>query len=267
MYTVRQLAELASVTVRTLHHYDEIGLLKPSQVGANSYRYYDEDALLRLQQILFYRELGLELIQIKDILDSPDFDYIDALAAHREALLARAERLDTLIETVDNTIRHLKGEFMMSNRKIFQGLTPEQEVDYTRRARLQYDRQIMAESGRKWKSYSAAQKQAIFDEGNAIYDDLADALEAGTPATDERVQAIFVRWHNHIHYFYEPTLEILRGLGELYRTDPGFIANFEKLHTDLPEFLHEGIEQYVDDLETAELERMLAEDEKKRDER
>jgi DNA-binding transcriptional MerR regulator len=266
VYTVKQLAELAGITVRTLHHYDEIGLLKPTQVGANSYRYYDEDALLRLQQILFYRELGLELTQIKDILDSPDFDYLRALQSHREALQARAERLDTLIETVDNTIQHLKGEITMSNRKIFQGLTPEQEDDMTRSARLQYDREIVNDSARRWKGYSAAQKQAILDEGNAIYDDLADALEAGTPATDARVQAIFVRWHNHLLYFYEAKLEILRGLGELYRTDPAFIANFAKLHTDLPEYLHDGIEQYVDDLETAELERMLAEDEKKRGE-
>jgi MerR family transcriptional regulator, thiopeptide resistance regulator len=267
VYTVKQLAEMAGVTVRTLHHYDEIALLKPSQVGANSYRYYDEEAVLRLQQILFYRELGLELTQIKDILDAPDFDYVRALESHRTALQARAKRLDTLIETVDDTIRHLKGEITMSNRKIFQGLTPEQEEDNTRAARLQYDRQIVNESARKWKDYSAAQKQAIFDEGNAIYDDLARALDAGTPATDESVQAIFVRWHNHLLYFYEPTMEILRGLGELYRTDPGFIANFQKLHADLPDYLHAGIEQYVDDLETAEIARMLADDEEKRDAR
>jgi DNA-binding transcriptional MerR regulator len=267
VYTVKQLAELAGITVRALHHYDEIGLLKPSQVGANSYRYYDEDALLRLQQILFYRELGLELGQIKDVLDSPDFDYIAALHSHRATLLARAERLDTLIETVDNTIRHLKGEFIMSKHKIFQGLTPEQEEDNTRAARLQYDRQIVNDSVRKWKNYSVAQKQAIFDEGNAIYEELTGALEAGTTATEDAVQAILVRWHNHIHYFYEPTLEILRGLGELYRTDPAFIANFAKLNVALPEFLHEGIEKYVDDLETAELKRMIAEDEQKRAER
>jgi DNA-binding transcriptional MerR regulator len=261
VYTVKQLSELAGVSIRTLHYYDEIALLTPSKVGSNGYRYYDDDALLRLQQILLYREMDIELTEIKAILDEPNFDFITALQSHREALRARAERLGTLIETVDNTIRHLKGEATMSNRKIFQGLTREQEEDFSRLARLQYDREIMAESGRKWTGYSAGQKQAIFDEGNAIYDGLADALEAGLPATDARVQALLVRWHNHIHYFYEPTLEILRGLGELYATSPEFAATFQKLHTDLPEFLREGITQYVDDLETAELERMLAEDE------
>ncbi len=86
MYTVKQLSDLAGISVRTLHYYDEIGLLRPSKVGENGYRYYDDAALLRLQQILLYREMGLELAQIKPILDSPDFDLLDALRTHRRAL-------------------------------------------------------------------------------------------------------------------------------------------------------------------------------------
>ena len=96
MYTVKQVAEVAGVSVRTLHHYDEIGLLPPSRVGSNGYRYYDEATLLRLQQILFYREIGLELLQIKDILDQPDFEVTEALRSHRKALQAKIERLQNL---------------------------------------------------------------------------------------------------------------------------------------------------------------------------
>jgi DNA-binding transcriptional MerR regulator len=264
MYTVRQLAELAGVTVRTLHHYDEIGLLKPTRIGQNGYRHYDETAVMRLQQILFYRELGMELAAIREILDSPDFDAIRALQTHRQLLEARSARLQRLIETIDSTIQHLRGETTMSRKKMFEGFTPEQEEENTRLARLQYDPKIVNDSSRRWKSYSPAQRQAILEEGSQIYTDLAEALESGIPAVDARVQAILVRWHNHLYNFYEPTLEILRGLGELYNTDPAFIANFQALHNDLPEFLHTGIEQYVDALETSALEQMLAEDDDNR---
>lgn len=103
MYTVKQVAELAGVSVRTLHHYDQIGLLKPSQIGANGYRYYDDDALLRLQQILFYRELGLELAQINDVLNRPDFDVLTALKSHRIALIDAGGGLAT--SSTPSTIR------------------------------------------------------------------------------------------------------------------------------------------------------------------
>ena len=95
MYTVKKLADLAGITVRTLHHYDEINLLNPTKVGDNGYRYYDDAALLRLQQVLFYREIGLELVQIKDILDSPDFDVLTALRSHRAVLQDKTERCKT----------------------------------------------------------------------------------------------------------------------------------------------------------------------------
>lgn len=261
MYTVKQLSELAGVSVRTLHYYDEIALLHPSQVKANGYRYYDDSALLRLQQILFYREIGLELMQIKDILDSPDFDLIAALRSHRNVLEEKMDRLRNLVLTVDSTIRHVTGEKTMSKKKLFQAFSEEQQKEYEREARLEYGPDNVNESIKRWKSYSAAQKQAIMDEGNVIYTDIIRAIEAGLPATSEEVQEMLVRWHNHLRYFYEPTLDILRGLGELYNSHPDFAANFAQMHPNLAEYMREGINQYVDDLETTEIERMLAEDE------
>jgi MerR family transcriptional regulator, thiopeptide resistance regulator len=103
MYTVKQLSELAGVSVRTLHYYDEIGLLKPSSVGENGYRYYEDASLFRLQQILFFREMDLGLLQIKDILDHPDFDLVATLQAHRHTLQEKIERLQTLISTVEQS--------------------------------------------------------------------------------------------------------------------------------------------------------------------
>ncbi len=263
MYTVKQVSELTGVSVRTLHYYDEIKLLTPSKVGANGYRYYDDQALLRLQQILFYREVGLELEQIKEVLDSPDFDLVAALRSHRTLLQEKIEHLQDLVNTVNSTISHLSGEVEMSNKQLFKPFTQKQEEHYTRLARLQYDPVIVDQSVKLWKSYSQEQKDKIFAEGSQVYIDLVEAMNAGKAPQSADVQAILQRWHQHLRYFYEPTLDILRGLGQLYNTDPAFMANFQKMHPDLPEYLQESITQYVDDLEYAEIERMIAEDEAK----
>ncbi len=216
MYTVKKLSNLAGVSVRTLHYYDEIGLLSPSQVGANGYRLYDDAALLRLQQILFYREIGLQLTQIKDILDRPDFDLLVALRSHRSVLQDKIDRMQKLVSTVDSTIMHLVGEVDMNKRRLFEAFDEEKQKEYERSARLQYGPDTVNESIKRWGSYNQDQKDKIGEEGSQVYVDLAAALEAGKPPQDAEVQTILERWHEHLHYFYEPTLEILRGLGELY---------------------------------------------------
>jgi DNA-binding transcriptional MerR regulator len=120
-YTVKQLAKMSGVSVRTLHFYDETGLLKPARVGRNGYRVYEEPQLLMLQQILFYRELGFELKQIKEILSRADFEKVAALQSHRKVLEKNAVRMRTLIETIDKTIEHLKGTKKMKSEEIFSG--------------------------------------------------------------------------------------------------------------------------------------------------
>lgn len=262
MYTVKQLSDLAGVSARTLHHYDAIGLLRPSKVGANGYRYYDDAALLRLQQILFYREMGLELMQIRDILDSPDFDLLAALRAHRTVLEGKIDRFKNLIDTVDNTLKHLAGELDMSKKRLFEAFSEEKQKEYEREARLQWGPDHVNESVRRWNGYTESQRQAILDEGGEVYGDLARAMTAGKPAQSAEVQQIVERWHQHIRRFYEPTLDVLRGLGETYNTHPEFMAFFQKLHPDLPAYLQAAISQYVDDLEYAEIERLLAEDDR-----
>jgi MerR family transcriptional regulator, thiopeptide resistance regulator len=260
MYTVKRLSELAGITIRTLHYYDEIDLLKPSRVGANGYRHYDENALLRLQQILFYREMGMELMEIKEILDSPDFDLLAALRSHRTALEEKLSRLQKLVHTVDETIRHIAGEIDMSDKQFFEAFSEEQQEEYTRLAWLEYGPDLVNESVRRWKSYTKAQQQAILAEAGQIYTEIAQAMESELSPQSVEVQAILQRWHENLRYFYEPTLDVLRGLGEHYNAHPEFNANFAKLHADLPAYLQEAITQYVDDLEYAEIERLLAED-------
>jgi DNA-binding transcriptional MerR regulator len=245
-YTIKQLADLAGVSRRTLHHYDEIGLLKPSQQGANRYRYYDDAAALRLQQILFYRELGLSLAEIQAILEKPDFDVLQALRAHKGELLKRMARLNRLIETVDKTILHVKGDVNMSEQEIFNGFNEEQQEEYAQQARERWDPEVVDRSMKLWKSYAPEKKQQVLDEGKAIYMDIQGWMEQNYPPESPEVQACLVRWHQHMRYFYEPTWTILRSLGQMYASSPEFRTNFEKMHPNLPDFLNAAIQVYTE---------------------
>lgn len=254
MYTIKQLADLAEVSRRTLHYYDEIGILKPAWVGNNGYRNYDEESLFTLQQILFYREMGLELRQIKTILDDPEFDTVRALQTHRKTLLGKIRRLGTLVQTVDTTLMHLIGEINMSENNIFEGFSEEQEEQYSKEAIDQWGDNA-AQSIRLWNSYSEERKAAIMQEGSEIYQEIVTNMHTG-PASPE-IRDLLVRWHQHLRYFYEPTIEVLEGLGDMYHDHPDFNATFTKIHPDLPAFLKEAIGIYTDELETKWLEREL----------
>jgi len=242
-YTVKQLSDLAGVSIRTLHYYDEVGLLKPESVGANGYRYYEEGSLLRLQQILFFRELGLELSQIKNILARPDFDVQSALESHRRSLQGRVERLNRLITTVDDTILHLKGKKEMSKKQLFAAFSEAEQAELQKEAEQMYDPAIVKASNKKWKAYTAEEKQRIGEEGNQVYADLVAAMPKG--AASPEVQAIVERWRKHMDYFWTPSLEQLTGLTDLYNTDPRFKANFERIDPKLAGFMREAVNIYV----------------------
>lgn len=245
-YTVGQLARIAGVSVRTLHHYDAIGLLCPPRDPSNGYRRYDHAALLRLQQILFLRELGLSLDAIRDVLDRPGFDLPAALEQHRQALRERQQRLARLLDTVERTLQHLKGEIEMSSQDLFAGFSEEQQAAYEEEAARRWDEQTVRESNRRWRSYSDEKKRAILDEGRAIYTDLIAAMPEG-PA-GPRVQDCVRRWHEHLRNFYDPALEGLLGLADLYNEDPQFNATFVKMHPDLAPFMREAVKVYVERL-------------------
>ncbi|MBN1305299.1 MAG: MerR family transcriptional regulator [Anaerolineales bacterium] len=244
MYTVKQLSTLAGVTPRTLHHYDRIDLLKPEEVGENGYRYYGQQSLLRLQQILFYRELGFSLESIRDILNRPDFRIVDALEEHRSSLQGRVRRLERLIRTVNETIQHLKGETKMNDRRLFAGFGEEQQEEYARQAEQLYDPETVRASNRKWKSYPVAKKQAILEEGRQVYLDMAAVMSQG-PASPE-VQAIVERWRVHMDYFWTPGLDQLLELAAMYSQSPDFKANFDQIHPQLADFMGEAVRVYVE---------------------
>ena len=243
MFTVKQLSKLAGVTPRTLHHYDAIGLLKPSRVGDNGYRYYGEESLLRLQQILFYRELDMPLEDIKKIMGRRDFDVLSALESHKDSLKKRIDRLNVLLSTVDNTINHLKGKRTMSQKGLFEGFNEAEQEVLADEAAQRWNAETVRASNKKWKSYSDAEKNKILAEGKAIYTDLAAVMSKG--AASKEVQAIVARWHKHMQYFWSPNDEQLLGLADLYNDDPRFKANYENVHPGLAEFMREAVKVYV----------------------
>ncbi|HEY3312974.1 MAG TPA: MerR family transcriptional regulator [Anaerolineales bacterium] len=243
MFTVKQLSGLAGVTPRTLHHYDAIGLLKPTQVGANGYRYYGDESLLILQQILFYRELGLPLEDIKQIMGRHGFDVLTALEGHRVELGRRIERLERLLGTVENTILYMKGKKEMSSQQIFFGFSEEEQEKYAAEVEKLYDPETVRASNRRWKSYSAEKKQSILDEAGQIYVEISAAMPNGPQSED--AQALVERWRANMDYFWTPKLEQLQGLAEMYEEDPRFKANFDAMHPGLAGFMKEAVRYYV----------------------
>lgn len=244
MYTVKQLAKLAGVTRRTLHYYDEVGLLKPSRNSDNGYRYYDEEALIRLQQILLYRELDMPLDQIRAVINQTDFDILAALDSHKSALRKRIHHLENVIKTVEDTIDHLKGKRKMTKKQLFDVFNEEQISDYEKEAMQMYDPAIVNASYQKWNNYSRSEKEKIGEEGNAIYLDIIATMPRG--ADSPEVQSCIARWHRHMEYFWSPDKDQLVGLAEHYSTDPRFKKNFDKIHPDLAEFMAKAVKIYVD---------------------
>jgi DNA-binding transcriptional MerR regulator len=243
MYTVRKVSRLAGTTPRTLHYYDEIGLLHPASVAENGYRYYDNGSLLRLQQILLYRELDLPLAEIKRILDGEAFDAIDSLRGHKETLRQRIRRTERLIDSVDDTILFMEGKKEMNEVKMFEPFNEQQQAEYEKEAMEKYDPEIVKASQQKWKSYAKEEKQRIGEEGNAVYRDFVLAIPRG-PASLE-AQDCVRRWQAHMAYFWEPNDEQCLGLADLYNDDPRFKANFDKIDPRLAAFVREAVKVYV----------------------
>jgi DNA-binding transcriptional MerR regulator len=244
-YSVRKLSKLAGVTTRTLRYYDQIGLLKPPHIADNGYRLYTDESLFRMQQILFYRELGFSLKDIKSILESPKFDALGALEEHGKALRSRIDRLNRLVQTIDYTISNLKGGTDMDKKKLFEGFSEEKQKKYEREIRDRYGDKAF-DGVKDWNRYSAEQKAKILEEQEAIYRDAVASISK--PVDSPEVQAIVARWHQHLRYFYEPSLERMAGLAQLYTEHPDFLKNFTKMHPKMPRFWHDAICHYVNKL-------------------
>jgi DNA-binding transcriptional MerR regulator len=241
-FSIKQMAQAASISVRTLHYYDQIGLLKSHRKPHNNYRYYPVESLLRLQQIRFYKELGFELSRIKDILDQPGFDYQQALTTHREALMNKVEQTKKLVQTIDRTLAQLKGEVNMAENEYFIGFSDEQQAAYEKEAAERWDPVVVKESNRRWKSLSKQEQQDLMKNGERITLALRD-LMSEDPGT-EKVQSLVDEWKKHIDFFYDCTPEILLGLAQNYMNDPRFHEFYSRIDPGLPQFFYDATKIY-----------------------
>jgi MerR family transcriptional regulator, thiopeptide resistance regulator len=243
-YTVKQLGKLAGVSARTLHFYDEIGLLRPATRTAAGYRLYGEQELLILQQIMFFRQLDVPLEDIGRILADPNFDQARALRRHRELLEAQASRLDRLIETVDKTLRMLEGTMTLSDADLYEGFSQEQIERYKRESREAYGVEVVEESERRAKGMSKGQWQAVRDEGDAVTRGLAGLMDR--PVDDPEVQQLIGRHYQWVCTFWTPDAAAYTGLGHLYTDNPEFRANYDKYGVGLADFLREAMAYYAE---------------------
>jgi DNA-binding transcriptional MerR regulator len=238
-YSIKEIADLAGVTTRTLRFYDEIGLLNPAGIGSNGYRLYDQESLLRLQQILFFRELEVPLDEIRLIMISPDFHLVGALEKHRISLEARSKRLARLITTVENTIATIKGKMKMDNKQLFEGFD---ETQYEEETRQRWGKTPQyQESQKKWAGYSKEQKDAIKIEGGQIAVRMV-GKDAHLSPDDPDVQKAVGDYHAYINkYFYTCDPEFLRNLSEMWVADERFAINYERIREGGAEFVREAV--------------------------
>ena len=238
---INEVARLSGVTVRTLHYYDEIGLLKPSEVTEAGYRIYDAAALARLQQILFFRELSFPLDEISRIISCPGFDQKQALKNHRKLLIKKRERLERLVMLVDKIV---EGESEMSFKEFDNTEIEDIKAKYSAEVNERWgNTDAFAQSEEKTAKYGDEEWQQVKEEGGDILKAVAKCR--GKAPESAEVQALVLRWQQHItNRFYNCNKEILQGLGEMYTADERFRQNIDQNGEGTAELLAQGIKIY-----------------------
>ena len=240
--TVKQLAAISGVTVRTLHHYDEIGLLKPAHIGENGYRYYGRKELLRLQRILFHRELGAPLGEIADLLDLEGEDQVGVLLRQRERLEAERERFTTLIGTIDLTIASIRGEAAMSNADLYTGFSAEKQAAYEAWLIERYGDTMKADIARSAKAMarmSEDEQKAALQELHDVEQALAEGLRHGVDPQSDVVDGMIRRHRAWIASAWDKPCppEAYVGLADLYLSHPDFVKRYETIEPGFSDWL------------------------------
>lgn len=244
-YTISKLAKLANVSARTLRYYDEINLLKPARISSAGYRIYGQQEVDRLQQILFFRELDVDLETITSIMNDPNFDKSKALQSHLRELIQKRSRLDKLIGVVEKTIVHEKGELVMSNNEKFEAfkdkLIEDNEKQYGEEIRQKYGEEAVEKSNNKFKNMSKEDYEAFTKLGEEILELLPTAFETGDPASPiaQALAAKHKQWLIYTWPSYSEEAHV--GLAEMYVSDERFKAYYDKAIKGGTEFLRDAI--------------------------
>lgn len=239
---------MSGISIRTLHYYDQIGLLKPSRSEDNGYRLYNDGSIVRLQQILFLKELEFPLSEIKRILDDPHFNEAEALHMHRRVLVEKRDRLSRIIQSVDESIEAIKGGKKMDSNKRLQPFDRSKLDEFQK----QYEQEVKEKYGQtkayeqfegKRKSYKDDDFSIIEQERIEIFKKIAAVMDLNPE--EQTVQELIHEWRMHItRYHYECTIEIFRGLGEMYTADERFKNNLDQIRDGFAEYMSDAIRLY-----------------------
>ncbi|MFP4661667.1 MAG: MerR family transcriptional regulator [Halanaerobiales bacterium] len=248
-YTVKELAELSGITSRTVRYYDDIDLLKPARINSSGYRIYGADEVDRLQQILFYKELGVCLDKIGKILDSPSFDEVKALRQHREKLLDKKQQLEVLIVNLDRTIMAKKGRITMKDQEKFAGfkkkMIKDNEEKFGKEIREIYGDEVVDKSNLRFKNMSQEEYEEATELERVLRETLQAAMDIGDPAGDQarKVAELHRQWLSF--YWDDYSKEAHAGLAEMYVADERFKAYYDKEKAGTAEFLRDAILIYT----------------------
>lgn len=248
-YTVNRLAKIAGISTRTLRYYDEIDILKPARMNSSGYRIYGEAEVDKLQQIMFYRELGVDLESIKSILSSPGFRKLDALKEHHVMLLERKKLLDLLIANVEKTIAKTEGRSIMSDKEKFEGfkhkMIEENELKYGKEIRKKYGEETVNASNQKLKDLSQEQYTKLEELSEQVNEAIGIAYKNGDPSSDLAQKACELHKEWLLHYWPQYTKEAHMGLVQMYVDDERFTAYYDKIAPGCAVFLRDAMRIYT----------------------
>ena len=248
-YTVQKLSQIAGVSTRTLRYYDEIGILKPARINSSGYRIYGHQEVNKLQQILFFKELGVNLENIKEIITSPNFDSTAALKEHREKLLAKRNQLDMLIANVDRTIAHAEGRIMMIDKEKFEGfkekLINDNEVKYGNEIRKKYGDNTINASNEKFRNMTKEQYDEYEKLDKEVIETLKSAFATKNPASElaQKAADLHRTWLSYSWVSYSK--EAHAGLVQMYVADERFTQYYDKYQPGLAAFLRDAVLIYT----------------------
>lgn len=252
-YSIQQLSKLAGVSTRTLRWYDKIGLLKPGRVAESGYRYYGLAEVNRLQDILYYRALGVELARIRESLDDPSFDRLAALRSHLSALEAERARIQGLIDSVKETILTQERNDIMSDEKKFEAFkrraVEENERKYGAEIREKYGDEEMDQANARVMGLTREQHQEWTQLGQEILNGLAEAVDAGADPAGERgreLTKLHRRWLTITGNQYDAAMH--RGLAEMYVSDGRFTAYYDKKTPGCAQFLRDAVVRWAEEI-------------------
>lgn len=248
-YTVQKLGQLAGVSTRALRYYDEISLLKPSRINSSGYRIYGRAEVDRLQHILFYRELGISLDKIKEIVTDPSFNGSKALIEYREQLLDKRKQLNLLIANVEKTIEMTEGRIIMNDREKFEGFmqkrTDDNEKKYGKEIRQKYGDDIVNQSNKKFLNMTPEKYEEFTHLENEVRFTLAEAFKTGDPASAIAQKAVDLHKKWLTYTWAEYSQEAHAGLAQMYVDDERFKAYYDEKQPGTAEFLRDAIHIYT----------------------